>query len=68
MRRWLIGPGYGQPQHQTSVSRMLGELLERRMQEEDQYAQAMSRYLLVKPAMLKIGGRYPTREESHERG
>jgi hypothetical protein len=55
-------------QHQTSVSRMLGDLLEQRMREEDQYAQAMARYLSVKPVMLKMGGRYPSREESHERG
>lgn len=55
--------------HNTSVSRMLGELLESRMAEEDAYAAAKSRYLAVSPMALKPeDSRYPSREESHERG
>jgi hypothetical protein len=54
--------------HNTSVSRMLGELLESRMAEEDAYATAMSRYLAGKPMALKdAASRYPSREDVHDR-
>lgn len=54
--------------HNTSVSRMLGELLESRMLEEDAYATAMARYQAVQPMALKTAdSRYPSREEAHER-
>ncbi|KAF0103397.1 MAG: hypothetical protein FD187_1279 [bacterium] len=56
--------------HQTSVSRMLGELLAEKMAEEESYAAAMEAYLSV-PAMPlsdPVTGRpYPARETSHER-
>jgi hypothetical protein len=50
----------------TSVSRLLGELLKQRMLEEDGYETAMRRSLARKP-FLKSDGRYLTREEVHER-
>jgi hypothetical protein len=50
----------------TSVSRLLGELLKERMTAQDDYARAMRRALGRKP-FLKSGGRYLTREEAHDR-
>jgi hypothetical protein len=50
----------------TSVSRLLGELLKQRMLEEDGYESAMRRSLARKP-FLKSDGRYLTREEVHDR-
>lgn len=50
----------------TSVSRLLGELLKQRMLEEDGYEAAMRRTLSRKP-FLKSDGRYPSREDVHER-
>ena len=54
-------------QHETSVSRMLGEMLRERMIQEERYEAAMQRFLAVEPRPLKTGGRYPTRDEIHER-
>ena len=51
---------------ETSVSRLLGELLKQRMLEEDGYESAMRRSLARKP-FPKTGGRYLTREEVHDR-
>ena len=50
----------------TSVSRLLGELLKERMAAQDNYEQAMRRALRRKP-FLKSPGRYLTREEAHDR-
>ena len=50
----------------TSVSRLLGEILKQRMMEEGLYDAAMQRALERKP-FIKGKGRYLTREESHER-
>jgi len=50
----------------TSVSRLLGEILKRAMLEEDGYQVAMRRALARKP-FLKTGGRYLSREEVHDR-
>jgi hypothetical protein len=50
----------------TSVSRLLGELLKERMNAQDDYARAMRRALGRKP-FLKSSGRYLTREEAHDR-
>jgi hypothetical protein len=50
----------------TSVSRLLAELLKRRMLEEDGYEAAMRRSLARKP-FLKSDGRHLTREEVHDR-
>jgi hypothetical protein len=55
-------------QKNTSVSRLLGDLLKDKMQEEADYALAMEQYLLIHPtALKKANDRYPRREELHER-
>lgn len=51
---------------ETSVSRLLGKILEERMAQQDEYSKAMKRALARKP-FLKSDGNYPTREEAHER-
>jgi hypothetical protein len=57
--------------HNTSVSRMLGELLAEKMAMEEHYAAAMEEFLSVAPVKLsntKSSGRaYPAREALHER-
>lgn len=52
----------------TSVSRLVGEMLRQRMGEESGYRRAMKSFLSRKPKRLKKGGGYPTRGEIHERG
>ncbi len=52
--------------HDTSVSRLLGELLKQRMRADDGYDAEMRRALARKP-FLKSDGRYLSREEVHER-
>ena len=54
--------------HDTSLSRMVGEMLRERMLHEARYEAAMERYLSDGPVMLKRRGRYPERDELHERG
>ncbi|MBM3299242.1 MAG: hypothetical protein FJY85_04745 [Deltaproteobacteria bacterium] len=50
----------------TSVSRLVGELLRERMIEEQNYKVAMQQYLSAEPQILKKpGDRYPTREALH---
>jgi hypothetical protein len=52
----------------TSVSRLVGQMLKERMQEEEVYLLAMEQYLAKEPKALKKGGAsYPSREELHER-
>ena len=53
--------------HDTSVSRILGELLQERMLREEGYEAAMQQYLAVTPRALKTSGGYPTQTEAHER-
>lgn len=60
--------------HQTSVSRMLGELLTEKMAEEERYSAAMEAYLAVPAANLSVQDNsfpsprpYPSREATHER-
>jgi hypothetical protein len=50
----------------TSVSRLLGELLKERMTAQDSYKRAMRSALTRKP-FLRSTGRYLTREEAHDR-
>ena len=50
----------------TSVSRLLGDLLKERMAAQDNYDHAMRRALKRKP-FLRSPGRYLTREEAHDR-
>ena len=52
----------------TSVSRLLGDMLERLMLEEQNYHAAMKQYLSADPRALNESGKeYPAREELHER-
>jgi plasmid stability protein len=52
----------------TSVSRLLGELLKEKMREEEDYRLAMEQYLGQEPRTLKKAGvRYPRREELYDR-
>lgn len=51
----------------TSVSRLIGDMLERRMQAEETYGRAMRRFLARKPVPLKESGGYPSRQELHDR-
>ena len=50
----------------TSVSRLVGEMLREQMEKEENYERAMKR-ALSRPAFLKTDGKYMTREEAHER-
>lgn len=57
-----------QAAHQdTSVSDYLGSLLRERMAADEEYGRAMSAWLAVRPTALKKSGKYPAREELHER-
>lgn len=54
--------------HNSSVSRLVGELLTARMREETAYDAAMKRYLGKKPRRLrKQTTRYPQRDELYDR-
>jgi hypothetical protein len=50
----------------TSVSRLLAEILKERMRREDSYEKSMRSALARKP-FLKTDGRYLTREEIYDR-
>ena len=53
---------------EMSLSRYVGELLERTMHESREYERAMREYFAKRPVKLKKrGSRYPTRDELHER-
>ena len=51
---------------ETSVSRLLGEILKQRMEQGTEYERAMRRALARKP-LSKPGGPLLSREEVHER-
>ncbi len=52
----------------TSVSRLVGEMLREKMLEERSYQAAMQQYLSRQPKRLKRPGtKYPGREELHDR-
>jgi len=54
--------------HDTSVSRLVGELLRERMQEDEGYEASMNRFVAGKPVRLKKeGAGYPDRAEVHDR-
>lgn len=50
----------------TSVSRLLGAILEERMLQDEAYEKSMRRALARKP-FLKSNGRYLSRDEAHDR-
>jgi hypothetical protein len=54
--------------HNTSVSRLVGEMLQARMREMREYEDAMRRFLARQPVRLKKpGARYPDRDAIHDR-
>ena len=54
--------------HNTSVSRLIGEMLQRRMGELHEYDLSMRRFMAKKPVRLnRSGKRYPRRDELYER-
>ena len=54
--------------HNTSVSRIVGEMLQLRMEELREYDRARRRFLSKAPVQLQSrGDRYPTRDELHDR-
>ena len=55
-------------ERETSVSRLVGEMLEEKMREEEKYNAFMQQYLSKSPVLMKESGTtYPTREKLHER-
>ena len=56
-------------EHDTSVSRFLGELLKARMLSDQEYQAAMTTYLARRPTALRGDPTkpYPARESLHER-
>jgi hypothetical protein len=55
-------------EHDMSLSRFVGELLEQTMHGSRDYRRAMRSYLSRQPARLKAkGARYPRREELYDR-
>lgn len=55
-------------EHDTSVSRILGETLKEKMQKEGNYARAQVSYLSRQAKPLKSRGQaYPKRDEVYER-
>jgi plasmid stability protein len=54
--------------HNTSVSRLVGEMLRQRIPELREYDQAMRAFLARSPVELKPAGTsYPKREDLHDR-
>ena len=52
----------------TSVSRLVGEMLRDQMRDDAAYCLAMQEYLGLEPKMLKSAGTgYPRRDDLHER-
>ncbi len=53
-------------EHNTSVSRILGELLKQMKKQKTGYSKAMQQFLDVEPQPLKTSERYPLRDDLHE--
>lgn len=52
----------------TSVSRLVGEMLAEKMRAEEAYEAAQERFFAVRPQRLKLPGEsYPKREDLYER-
>ncbi len=51
----------------TSVSRLVGQMLKEEMVKEENYQKAMERYLQRKPGQISKSGKYPKREELYDR-
>ncbi len=54
-------------EHNTSVSRILGDLLKQMKKEKTGYAKAMQQFLDVETQPLKTSKHYPLRDDLHER-
>jgi len=54
-------------EHNTSVSRILGDLLKQMKKEKTGYAKAMEQFLDVEAKPLKSSKRYPLRDDLYER-
>ena len=55
-------------EHNTSVSRIVGEMLRERMLASRRYDEAMGRFLAKPAVRLNRGGKpYPDRDERHDR-
>jgi len=54
-------------EHDTSVSRFVGRLVEERMNAQRQYERSKQSFLSRHPKALKSTGSYPSREALHER-
>ena len=53
---------------ETSVSRLVGEMVRDRMRSEDAYEEARRQFFAVRPRPLRTGDTsLPTREELHDR-
>jgi hypothetical protein len=52
----------------TSVSRMIGEMLSDKMRHDDAYERAMRDWLSRDRPWKSDGSKYPAREETHDRG
>lgn len=54
--------------HDSSVSRLVGQVLRDLMREEEGYAEAMEVALAQPPERLRESGGYPKREDLYDRG
>ena len=55
-------------ERETSVSRLVGEMLKEKMTEDETYKTSMLHYLSQSPSLIKESGtKYPKREKIHER-
>ncbi len=54
-------------EHNTSVSRILGDLIKQMKKEKTGYAKAMQQFLDVEAQPLKTSTSYPARDNLHER-
>ena len=55
-------------EHDTSVSRLVGDMLRERMLKEREYLTAMEEYLRTPAQAISGGAPYPSRNELHGRG
>lgn len=51
----------------TSVSKLVGEMLKEEMDREVSYDQAKKRYFFRKPGRISKSGKYPQRDELYDR-
>ncbi len=54
-------------ENNTSVSQILGDLLRQMKKEQTGYAKAMQQFLNAKVQPLKVSGKYPSRDDLHDR-